>query len=258
MLLRALSTLTLAAASAVTLSAGADPFVGTWKLNLAKSKFSGEQMKIEDLGQNRYRLTAGVDSDTLTADGTDQPVHYGRTESIAKQGPNVWKVSYKKEGKVLSAGTWTLSADGKTILYKGTEFKPDGTTGDYEGTVKRVGSGSGWAGTWESTEVKISSPDQMVISVYQGDGLTFSSPAYKSVSNVKFDGKDYPDSGPDVIEGSTNSGKRTGPNALELTSKIKDKVMDRSTSEVSKDGKTLTVTYHESGQPKPLTVYDKQ
>jgi hypothetical protein len=56
---RVLSTLALAAFSAAALSAATDPFVGTWKLNPAKSKFSGEQIKIDDLGQNRYKITGG-------------------------------------------------------------------------------------------------------------------------------------------------------------------------------------------------------
>src|ERR1035441_4302901 len=112
---RTLSTLALAAFSAAALSAATDPFVGTWRLNPAKSKFSGEQIKIDDLGQNRYKIIGGVDSDTITADGTDQPVHYGRTEAITKQGANVWKIVVKKDGKVLSTGTWTLSGDGQTL-----------------------------------------------------------------------------------------------------------------------------------------------
>ena len=256
---RVLSTLALAAFSAAALSAATDPFVGTWKLNPAKSKFSGEQIKIDDLGQNRYKITGGVDSDTITADGTDQPVHYGRTEAITKQGPNVWKIVMKKDGKVLSTGTWTLSGDGKTLAVKGSNVKPDGTNADFEAAVKRVGSGSGWAGTWESTDVKISSPDEYIISSYQGDGLSFSTPAYKEVLNMKLDGKDYPATGPNVPPGATSSGKRVNASTLEITEKIKDKVMDHVAYQVSADGNTLTLTIHETGQPKPLTaVYEKK
>jgi hypothetical protein len=36
-----------------------------------------------------------------------------------------------------------------------------------------VGSGSGWGGTWESTEVKFTSPDEWDIEPYEGTGLTF-------------------------------------------------------------------------------------
>ncbi len=259
MLLRALSTLTLAAASAVTLSAGADPFVGTWKLNLAKSKFTGQQTRIEVLGQNRYKFTSGADSDTITADGTDQPYHDGTARAITMEGPNVRKTVVKRDGRILSTYTWTLSADSKTMTLKGTQIKPDGTTANYEGAAKRVGSGSGWAGTWESTDYKVSSPDVFVLSSYQGDGLSINVPAYKEVINLRFDGKDYPDTGPDVAAGSTSAGKRIDPNTLEVTDKVKDHVTDRLTCQLSRDGKTMTMTVHNTGQANPqIAVYDKQ
>jgi hypothetical protein len=259
MTIRGFSTLALAALSAAVLSAANDPFVGHWKLDTAKSKFAGEQLKIEDLGQNRYKITSGPDSDTITADGTDQPIHYGRTESIARESPNVWKVTMKKDGKVMNTATWTLGGGGKTLSVNGQSMKPDGTTGTFEVAVKRVGGGSGFAGTWESTEVKFSSPDEYVISAYEGDGLTFTIPAYKDVLNLRFDGKDYPESGPNVPSGAASSGKRVDARTLEVTDKIQGKVMDTTTFKLSPDGKTLTLTIKETGQPKPLTaVYEKQ
>ena len=258
MLLRALSTLTLAAASVATLPA-ADPFAGTWKLNLAKSKFTGQQTKIEDLGQNRYKFTGGADSDTITADGTDQPYHDGTTHAVTMETPNVRKTVVKKDGKILSTYTWTLSADGKTMTLKGTQYKPDGTAEDYGGASQRIGSGTGWTGTWESTDYKVSSPFEAVISAYQGDGLSISYPAYKDVLNMKFDGKDYSENGPNVLAGSKSSGRRVNANTLEIADKIRDKVVDKATWKVSKDGKTLTVVAHNTGQPNAQTaVFDKQ
>ena len=243
---------------ASTLWATDDPFCGKWKLNLAKSKFTGEQSKTEDLGGNKYKFTSGDVSDTITADGTDQPVHFGRTISIAPDGPNDWKMVIKKDGKVLSSMTHTLSADAKTQTIKGTETKPDGTTSDFNVVLKKVSGGSGWAGTWESTDVKFTSPDEWDIEAYEGDGLTFNTPAYKDTISMKFDGKDYEEKGPNVAPGSTSVGKRVNPHTLDVTDKVKGQVMDHTRFEISHDGKTLTLTIHETGQPKALTiVYDK-
>ena len=76
---------------------------------------------------------------------------------------------------------------------------------------------------------------------------------------MKFDGKDYPANGPNVPSGATSSGKRVNANTLEIVDKIKDKVMDHVTYQVSADGNTLTLTIRETGQPKPLTaVYEKK
>lgn len=252
------SSLALACLLAGTLCAADDPFCGKWKLNQEKSKIAGEQMKTEDLGGNKYKFTFGENSDTITADGTDQPIHFGRTMSIASEGPTTWKMVIKKDGKVISSMTHTLSDDGNTQTIKGTDTKPDGTTSDYEVVEKRVGSGSGWGGTWESTEVKIGSPDEYDVEKYGARGLTFNAPAESDVLSMNFDGKDYEEKGPNVAPGSTSSGKRVDAHTLEVTDKIKGKVMDHTRFQVSEDGKTLTLTIHETGQPNALTiVYDK-
>lgn len=250
--------LALACLIAGTLYAADDPFCGKWKLDKEKSKISGEQMTIQDLGNNKYKWTFGNNSDTVTADGTDQPVHYGNTMSLTKEGPNALKMVIKKDGKVTESMTHTLSDDGATQTIKGTATKPDGTTSDFEVVDKRVGSGSGWTGTWESTKVDISSPDEWDIDANGSDGLTFNTPAYQDTTSMKFDGKDYPEKGPQAAAGAMTSGKRIDQHTIELTDKIKGKVMDHERLEVSPDGKTLTMTIHETGQPNPLTlVYDK-
>jgi hypothetical protein len=252
------SILALSALAAGTLWAADDPFCGTWKLNQAKSKVTGEQMKIEDLGDNKLKFTFGEDSDTITVDGTDQPVHYGQTMSLTKEGPNSLKMVFKKDGRVMSSMTHTLSDDGNTQTIKGTSTKPDGTTSDFEVIDKRVGGGSGWTGTWESTDVKFTSPNEWEISAYGSDGLTFYVPAYKDTLSVKFDGKDYAEKGPDTAPGSMSSATRPDPHTVKMTDKVNGKVVDHQKFEVSPDGKTLTLTLQEVGQPKPMIfVYDK-
>lgn len=252
------SSLALACLLAGSLWAADDPFCGKWKLNIEKSQFTGEQTKIEDLGGNKYKWTNGNVTETIHADGTDQPMQFGRTISFAPDGTNNWKMVVKKDGRVLSSMTHTVSADGKTQTIKGTETKPDGTTSDFNVVWKRLGSGSGLGGTWESSEVKFTAADEWDISAYESDGLTFNTPAYQDVLSMKFDGKDYEEKGPNVAPGSMSSGKRVNPHTLEVTDKVKGKVMDQTKYEVSQDGKMLTVTIHETGQAKPLTaVYDK-
>ena len=251
-------TLALSVLLAGTLCAADDPFCGKWKLNKDKSKIAGEQVKIEDLGNDTYKFTFGDLSDTVKADGTDQPIHFGRTRSITKEGSNSWKIVTKKDGKVVDWVTETLSDDGNTILLKGTNNKPDGTASDYEVKVKRVGSGSGWAGTWESTDVQLSSPDEFEIKPYGAHGLTFYTPAWQDTLSLNFDGQDYPEKGPRVAPGSTSSGKRIDEHTLEITSKVKDKVVEHDRWEASQDGKMLTLAIHETGQPNTLTVvFDK-
>ena len=241
-----------------TLWAADDPFCGKWKVNMEKSKFSGDQVKIQDRGGNKYKWTVGNISDTITYDGTDQPVNFGRTISMTPEGTNHWKMVIKKDGRLLSSMTHTISDDGKTQTIKGADTKPDGTTSDFNVVWKKVGGGSGWEGTWEETDVKFTSPDEWNIEPYDGEGLTFNTPAYQDTLSMKFDGKDYEEKGPNVAPGSMSSGKRVSAHTLEVTDKVKGEVLDHTKYEVSPDGKTLTLTIRQTGQPKELTiVYDK-
>ena len=247
-------SLALACSMAGTLWASDDPFSGKWKLNMEKSKLVGEQIKIQDLGGNKYQWTSSKGSYPITYDGTDQQVSLGRTISMAPEGTNSWKMVIKRDGRVVSSMMHTLSADGKAQTITGTETKPDGTTSDFTDVWKKVSGGSGWGGTWESTDFKFNSSDEYDIEPYEGDGLSFNTPAYKDVLSMKFDGKDYEEKGPNVAPGSMSSGKRVNARTLEVTDKVKGQVVDHTTFEVSPDGKTLTLTIHETGHPKALTL----
>jgi hypothetical protein len=125
-------------------------------------------------------------------------------------------------------------------------------------SAKESQEGPGITGAWESTDVKIGSPEDLEITPYETDGLSFTTPAEKETLNMKFDGKDYSDGGPNVAHGSTSSGRRVDRRTLEITDKIKGKVMDTAEHKVSADDKTLTVTIHNRGQTEPITlVYDR-
>lgn len=258
MLRRTLLTLALLCLQTGTLLAADDPLVGRWKLNREKSDLVGMQMKIEDLGASKYKITSGGVSNTITANGTDQAVQFGATVSIAPEGSNAWKMVVKRDGKVVSSMTHTLLPDGKTQTIKGTDTKPDGSTSEFEVELKRVDGGPGWNGTWEEIKEKDASSHELDIDGYEGSGLTFRSPDYPDKVSMKLDGKEYTEVHPDESSGGVFSGKRVDEHSLELTFKMKDQIMEDRMYRVSPDGKTLTITTHQSGQPHDqVRVYDK-
>jgi hypothetical protein len=162
-------------------------------------------------------------------------------------------------GRTLFTQALTLSPDGKTmnITIKGT--RPDGSAFNNQVTTRRIAGTSGFVGTWESTALKISSPMEYDIQPYQSDGLSFIVPAYSDTLSMKFDGKDYAETGPEVAPGSTSSGHRVNQYTLEVSDKVKSDVIDTAQYKVSADGKTLTLTVHEKGQSKPQTyVYERK
>ena len=200
-----------------------DSFVGKWKLNSDKSQFAGLEYKIEDAGGGKYRLAFGDDVETLPFDGKDHPTKFGNTWAITKTGANTWKSVQKRDGKVTSEDTWSISDGGQTFAITTELKRPDGSTSHEELKFKRTDGSSGLVGNWETTEVKMTSPATVEIAKWQGDGYSFLDPAYKERANFKLDGKDYTPTGPRVAKGTTVTAKKIDDHTMELTFKLKGK-----------------------------------
>ena len=121
---------------------GTDPIVGTWELNVAKSKYSpGPTPKSETrtyvvAGQDIRATSKGVDSAgtpttaewTVNYDGKDRPQTGNPdadTLSLKRIDAFTTEWTQKRAGKVVITGTRTISRDGKvmTITSKGTNAK---------------------------------------------------------------------------------------------------------------------------------------
>jgi hypothetical protein len=108
----------------------ADPFVGTWRLNLEKSKFDPGPaprmriMKIE-AQENGYKYTVdNVDAqgkptnrgNTIKYDGKEYPLAASDTTiTVKKIDENTHEIVIKQEGKQVQTGREVVSNDGKTM-----------------------------------------------------------------------------------------------------------------------------------------------
>jgi hypothetical protein len=116
--------------------------IGTWKLNVAKSKFSGPApkslvVKFEPSGKDGVKLSSeGVSADgnktgggyTAKYDGKDYPLAgspVADTLSLKRIDANTTERTDKKNGKVVQTLTRTMAKDGKsfTVAVKGTNPK---------------------------------------------------------------------------------------------------------------------------------------
>src|ERR1041385_2642645 len=260
MLTRTIQSLCFACLIAATSRSADQPHIGKWKLNLSRSKLA-DQMTITPAGAQRYTLTfAGIgETETLLADGTDQPGVQGSTISITVEAPGTWKIVRKRGGSTVPTATWKLSDDGKALTDTFIGNQPDGSTSHVDLVYKRAegsANSSGIPGTWETTEEK-ADPFEIEIRPYEGDGLSFSSGGAPA-NNVKFDGKDYPPPGASPAAGSVTSGRRLGDHSIELTKKLKGKIIETREITVSPDLKTLTMTRHLVDQRLPITlIFDR-
>jgi len=136
-----LAFLVLASVAAVPLLAQDNPFVGTWKFNVAKSKFepgpapkSQTRTVVADGDGAKYSLegvaadgTAFSFSFTVKYDGKDYPITGtgapGGADTIAikRIGTHKAEAIEKKGGKEVGKATAEVSADGKvsTVKVKG-------------------------------------------------------------------------------------------------------------------------------------------
>lgn len=124
-----------------TLAQGS-PLVGTWKLNVAKSKYTGTPAPkdltraIEADGDSVKYTYTGTNADgsaisygfTVKYDGKDYPVTGSMPGgadmiSIKKVNEHSYDAAQKKDGKVLATAKVAISKDGKvtTVTVKGTD-----------------------------------------------------------------------------------------------------------------------------------------
>jgi hypothetical protein len=123
----------------------------------------------------------------------------------------------------------------------------------------RTAGTAGFAGTWESDSVQVNSVFEFQIEPYKEDGLSFINPAEQTTKNIKFDGKDYPGSGPSLPKGFTTSGHRVSELTIQLTDKLAGKIVDTRQVDLSADLKTLTMTVRTMNHNKPnILVFERE
>jgi len=232
-----------------------DPFIGTWKFNPDKSTLV-DQMHVEPIGANKYLLNLGGGVERIVADGTDQRGLAGTTVSITIQAPDSWTIVRKMNGRPLVRGAWKLSPDGKTLSDHFTQYPDSGAPSSSDYVYARIAGKSGFTGTWEMS-VKVATFEYH-IEPWARDGLALVNVDARRTQRLKFDGKDYPFTGPGVIAGSASSGRRVDERTLETTEKVQGVISDTRRLTVSSDQTTLTITVRRAGRTKPdILVFDR-
>jgi hypothetical protein len=244
-----------------SLFAQSDPFVGTWIYNTQKSPKPTIKYVIKDLSGGRYALTGSTGTTVeIKGDGVSIKTASGATVSFEKLDDHDWKMVRDDGQKMVR--TYNISADDKTLTLHDVF---SGETGDnHETTTKytRLTPGKSIFGEWQSVSMEEKATDEglkLIIAPFGSDGLSFSVPAHKHLSEMKFDGKVYPNSGAFDTQGESSIGKRISDHVLRIDGQVKGEPEDSEEFKVSDDGKTLTII---SKVPKSSVVFtmvwDKQ
>jgi len=253
----ALLCLTACALSSVALAD--TPFDGTWMMNTSKSHLAGDTMTFEDAGGGSLKFTDSDQSYTFKPDGSSFTTPLGADRTFTKGADGNYTATSKRNGTLLSTATYKISADGNTIHVESKGTKPNGDTFDNKYTYVRTAPGTGIVGGWKSTKVELSSPNALTFQTDSANGVTVSLSAIKATCQAKWDGKDYPATGPTVGTGITLAFTKEGANGFKFVEKSKDKVLVIVHFRAAADGKTMNAKGTDGEGKEPFTeVYDKQ
>ncbi len=140
-----LSLVLLAAVLFAAPAFAADPIVGNWTLNVAKSKFAGPGLKAATRHYSESKGLYTLEQKMTGADGKEissrTTYREGKEEKQAAGGPadstlakkvdaNTWDFELRKDGKVVGRVHRVVSAAGKTLTVQNSGAKLSGAQGD--------------------------------------------------------------------------------------------------------------------------------
>jgi hypothetical protein len=233
------------------------PFVGKWKLNPAKSRLSGITTTFDKLPSGEMAMTSQGQSYKFRIDGKPSKAASGISVTWYQVDPHNWITVYKSTGMMTTDNT-KLSADGQTLTVVSKGTKPNGESFEETSTSQRISGGPGLLGKWLKTQMNAVT-QAWDIEPYGADGLDVTIVDFSAACSAKFDGKDYPVTGPTVPKNYTLSMKKTGPRSLEIIEKVNGKVVYADAFSVSADGQVLTSEGAAPGSSeKTKAVYERQ
>ena len=235
--------------------AATDPFVGKWKLDVPRSRIV-DDFRVKALGSNRYAFNfEGSPTETIVADGTDQPGLPGTTLAVKAVDAHHLTVVRKADGHVIVSAIWKLAPDGRTLRDDFTNVQSDGSSATTHYLYRRLSGGSGVAGSWESTTPPAGLKIEIGFGPSAGNGLSITTPGGEKT--LVFDGRDR--ALPGGEDGATMSSRRLGSREIEYTEKVGGKVQRVHRFEMSGDGKSLREILTTAGQATPnLLVFTRE
>jgi len=227
-------TLALASTSALA----ASPWDGTWKLDRAKSHFTGASYTYSKSADGMWQFKNGPITFQFAADGKPYPVlDAEHTVIVTFPDAHTMKSVNQFKGKTTSTSVDTLSADSNTISDVTTGTHEDGSPYTSTETDTRSGAGEGFLGTWTSAKQSDSTPSTNVITT-AADSVTFVDPTTQFSLTAKLDGTPATAVSPQMTEGVTFSYKKTSANRLDYSIMLKGNKVVAGYMELAKNGKS--------------------
>lgn len=226
------------------------PIDGIWKADVSSAQMP-KKPDIYVLKDGMYSCKTCTPAFTVKADGTDQAVKgnpYLDTVAIKVVNANTIEETDKKNGKTVTTSKVTVAPDGKTDTFEFTDSSNTNAapvTG--KGMAKKIAAGPAGShavsGSWITTSFQNYSDNGLTIT-YKTDGnmLTMTTPTGQSYT-AKMDGSDSPYKGD---PGTTSVNVKMMGRTLVENDMRDGKLIGTVRSTVSKDGKFISVSYHDA------------
>ena len=242
-----------------TLASAQNPFVGTWKLNQAKSHLTGDTVTYSTSADGAMKETTAFGSYTFKTDGQPYATPFDSTVTWKQTGPSTWGTEDRHQDILLSTDIIQVSEDGKTMTVISSGTNPDGTDFHDTEVYTRTAGTSGLMGTWRSEKIKSSTSPAIEFAANGPDGIAWILPEIKAKLDLTFDGKDVAPVGPTVPAGLTIAATKNSPRSFSFVEKMNGKPLAKGSMSVAHDGKTLTDTSSAMNEKNQRTaVYDKE
>jgi hypothetical protein len=234
------------------------PFAGTWTMDMAKSKVTGDTFSYTKTATGYAYSDGGPGDFEFALDGKEYPTVPSYSVACTETTPTSMACVYKASGKIVSSASRALSVDGSRLNVDYSRYRADGTTTHEEDVYERVSGGPGFAGTWKDVSAKFT-PSARIITTPTATTFEMTYPRGKLKIAGATDGTPSPATGPTVPPGATSTVLATSPTTWTYTNMLQGKVYAKGVMSVSADGKTLTDTSWVPGKEseKEVVVYTK-
>jgi hypothetical protein len=164
----------------------------------------------------------------------------------------------KENGAKTNAARWELSAEGKVLTATATAFRPSGPVITAQVVSSRMSGSNDFAGQWRDTSYLQLHGDMTLW--LDSQTLHFSYPSAGQYIDAPLDGVDAAVHGPHAQEGTTYAVRPAGQREFLILTKRNGKALTQGSLELSADGKVITESWWNPGQPtdKGTLVYEKK
>jgi hypothetical protein len=223
-------------------------FVGTWEEDVAQRKIGAmAHLRFQRDSKGALQEVRGSDArpayQNVVFDGTPHPLP-GSSDTITwkQHSASSFERVYTDKGGVLNTRRMQVSADGKTLTDKVVRRLADGRSAEDTILYQRTtGDAQGLVGRWKPQSFKTSIPGGFKYEAAGKNGLKWANLTGVTWAGA-LDGKAMPVVGPGTLPGSTRSAKSVDDYTIEFTNSREGVATGKTTSAVSRDGKTMTVT----------------